>query len=178
MDRAGEFRRSGVSRTRVAADRRSATALLIEQICQGATSYKEIKERPVWPVVKSWLNAAQQSALDDLAPERIKLPNGRTAKIIYAPGADHRGAHPGSLWRYPGPNDRPGSRAVADPGPGPESSPDSDHQRPDNVLAGELSENQEGTAAEVSEAPVALRQRAIRFLRASRGMDLAGRSIR
>jgi ATP-dependent helicase HrpB len=28
--------------------------LLIEQICQGATSYKEIKERPVLPVLKSW----------------------------------------------------------------------------------------------------------------------------
>jgi ATP-dependent helicase HrpB len=57
--------------------------LLLEQICQGATSYKEIKERQVWPVVKSWLNAAQQQTLDDLAPERIKLTKDRAAKIIY-----------------------------------------------------------------------------------------------
>jgi ATP-dependent helicase HrpB len=57
--------------------------LLIEQICQGATSYKEIKDRPVWPIVKSWLNRAQQQSLDDLAPERIKLASGRAAKIIY-----------------------------------------------------------------------------------------------
>jgi ATP-dependent helicase HrpB len=57
--------------------------LLLEQVCQGATSYKEIKERPVWPAVKSWLSAAQQQTLDELAPERIKLTNGRAAKIIY-----------------------------------------------------------------------------------------------
>jgi ATP-dependent helicase HrpB len=61
--------------------------LLLEQVCQGATSYKEIKERPVWPVVKSWLSTAQQPALDDLAPERIKLVNGRAAKIIYSDAA-------------------------------------------------------------------------------------------
>ena len=61
--------------------------LLLEQICQGATSYKEIKERTVWPVVKSWLNTAQQQTLDDLAPERIKLANGRAAKITYGDAA-------------------------------------------------------------------------------------------
>ena len=62
----------------------AAKLLLLEQICQGAVSYKETKERPVWPIVKSWLNSGQQKALDDLAPERIKLASGRAAKIIYA----------------------------------------------------------------------------------------------
>ena len=61
--------------------------LLLEQICQGATSYKEIKERQVWPVVKSWLSGTQQQTLDDLAPERIKLASGRAAKIIYGDAA-------------------------------------------------------------------------------------------
>ena len=61
--------------------------LLIEQICFGAISYREIKERAVWPVVKSWLSHAQQELVDDYAPERIDLPNGRKAKIIYAPNA-------------------------------------------------------------------------------------------
>jgi len=65
----------------------SGKLLLLEQICQGATSYKEIKERPVWPVVKSWLNPAQQQTLDDHAPERIKLPSGRSAKITYGDAA-------------------------------------------------------------------------------------------
>lgn len=61
--------------------------MLVEQICHGAVSYKEIKERAVWPSVKSWLNAGQQQALDDLAPERIKLAGGRSAKIVYQEGA-------------------------------------------------------------------------------------------
>ncbi|MGH8093272.1 MAG: ATP-dependent helicase HrpB [Chthoniobacterales bacterium] len=61
-------------------------ALLIEQVCQGATSYKEIKDRPVAPVLRTWLSAAQQAALDQLAPERIKLPNDRQAKIVYSAG--------------------------------------------------------------------------------------------
>jgi ATP-dependent helicase HrpB len=65
----------------------AAQRLLLEQICQGAVSYKEIKDRAVWPIVKSWLNGGQQQALDDLAPERIKLAGGRAAKIIYENGA-------------------------------------------------------------------------------------------
>ncbi len=59
--------------------------LLIEQICQGATSYKEIKDRPVVRVLRTWLNEAQHAALDRYTPERIKLPNDRNAKIVYGP---------------------------------------------------------------------------------------------
>ncbi|MEP6809830.1 MAG: ATP-dependent helicase C-terminal domain-containing protein, partial [Chthoniobacterales bacterium] len=50
-------------------------------------SYKEIKDRPVWPVVKSWLSAAQQGLVDQYAPERIALPNGRKGKVIYSASA-------------------------------------------------------------------------------------------
>jgi ATP-dependent helicase HrpB len=56
---------------------------LIEQICYGAASYREIKERAVWPVVKTWLSSSQQGMLDKLAPERIELPNGKRWKIQY-----------------------------------------------------------------------------------------------
>jgi len=61
--------------------------MLIEQICLGATSYKDIKERQVWPTVRSWLSPAQQDLLEKYAPERIELPNGRKAKITYDPKA-------------------------------------------------------------------------------------------
>jgi ATP-dependent helicase HrpB len=57
--------------------------MLIEQICNGAATYKEIKERPVAPVVKSWLPRQQQELLDKFAPERIELPNGKKWKIAY-----------------------------------------------------------------------------------------------
>ena len=60
--------------------------VLIEQICFGATSIRAMQDRPVWPVVKSWLSPVQQQLIDDHAPERLELPNGRKAKITYEPG--------------------------------------------------------------------------------------------
>jgi ATP-dependent helicase HrpB len=59
-------------------------AMLVEQVCHGAVSYKEIKDKPVWPVVKSWLSAQQQAWVEQYAPERLELPGGRRAKITYA----------------------------------------------------------------------------------------------
>jgi ATP-dependent helicase HrpB len=56
---------------------------LIEQICHGALSYKDIKEREVKSVVQSWLSAAQKALLDKHAPERLSLPNGKTPKVVY-----------------------------------------------------------------------------------------------
>ncbi|MEY5010321.1 MAG: ATP-dependent helicase HrpB [Verrucomicrobiota bacterium] len=60
--------------------------VLVEQICHGALGYKELKERPVWPVVKSWLSAGQQDLLERFAPERIALPSGRMFKLTYQAG--------------------------------------------------------------------------------------------
>lgn len=59
--------------------------LMIGQICMGAYSLKEVRERPVMPVVKSWLNPHQQSLVARHAPERLELPNGRQAKVTYVP---------------------------------------------------------------------------------------------
>ncbi len=57
---------------------------LVEQICLGAFSYREIKERDVKPVVKSWLSHAQQELLEKHAPERLNLANGKKPKVTYA----------------------------------------------------------------------------------------------
>lgn len=62
------------------ADRRH----LVEQICHGALSSKEIKDRPVKSVVKSWLSPAQQQILDKHAPERLELANDKKPKVIYS----------------------------------------------------------------------------------------------
>ncbi len=59
-------------------------ATLVQQICFGSFSYKEIKDKPVWPVVKSWLTAQQQAWLDQYAPERIELKSGRRARVTYS----------------------------------------------------------------------------------------------
>lgn len=56
---------------------------IIEQLCLGAVSYKELKDRDVKPAVKSWLSANQRELLDKHAPERITLTNGRTPKVTY-----------------------------------------------------------------------------------------------
>jgi ATP-dependent helicase HrpB len=57
---------------------------LVEEICHGAMSYKEIKDRQVWPAVKGWLSKPQQASVEQYAPERIELPAGRRAKVLYS----------------------------------------------------------------------------------------------
>ena len=57
--------------------------LVINEFCQGSVSYKEIKEREVWPFLKVWLSAEQRSLIEIYAPKKIKLSNGREVKIIY-----------------------------------------------------------------------------------------------
>jgi ATP-dependent helicase HrpB len=59
---------------------------IIGQLCHGAVSYKEIKEREVKPVIMSWLSQSQRELLDKHAPERLTLPNDRTPKVNYENG--------------------------------------------------------------------------------------------
>ena len=59
-------------------------AAVLELICHGAFSHNEIKDKPVLPVVKSWLSRQQQAWIEEYAPERIKLPRGRSVKVVYA----------------------------------------------------------------------------------------------
>jgi ATP-dependent helicase HrpB len=59
---------------------------IIGQLCHGAVSYKDLKEREVKPVVVSWLSPAQRELLDQHAPERLKLPSERTPKVNYERG--------------------------------------------------------------------------------------------
>lgn len=61
----------------------AARELLITQICEGATSARDLKERPVLPIVKTWLAAELWHQVEKLAPERLELPGGRKAKIRY-----------------------------------------------------------------------------------------------
>ncbi len=60
---------------------------IIQQVCHGAVSYKEIKDQPVWPVLREWLNPAQQDLLDKHAPERIVIRADRKAKVTYTSDA-------------------------------------------------------------------------------------------
>jgi ATP-dependent helicase HrpB len=62
--------------------------LLIAELCDGCTCYREIKDRPVLPALRRWLTPHQLAQLDSMAPERIPLPSGRRAKITYPESGD------------------------------------------------------------------------------------------
>jgi ATP-dependent helicase HrpB len=59
-------------------------SFLIQQVCLGSFSAKEIADKPVWPVLKDWLMPGQEELIDTYAPERLQLPCGRKARIRYA----------------------------------------------------------------------------------------------
>ena len=61
-----------------------AHELLVQQICHGAASYKEIKDRPVLSAVKALLSPAQSALVEQHMPERVTLSNGRSVKVQYA----------------------------------------------------------------------------------------------
>ena len=58
--------------------------LLVQQICHGAVSYKDIKDRPVLHAVKALLSPAQLALVEKHMPERVTLANGRSVKVQYA----------------------------------------------------------------------------------------------
>jgi len=58
-------------------------ATLIEQICYGSYGARELKDKPVMPVLRDWLLAEQLAVLDDYLPERLIMANGRKARLTY-----------------------------------------------------------------------------------------------
>ncbi|MGB0744744.1 MAG: ATP-dependent helicase C-terminal domain-containing protein, partial [Opitutales bacterium] len=70
--------------TEVATIDDEARLLLIEQICHGATSYKEIKDRPVLRTVQEWIRPEQQYYIETYAPAELDLPRRkRPARLRY-----------------------------------------------------------------------------------------------
>ena len=57
--------------------------LVVEQLCWGATSFREVREREVWPELRGLLGPGQEALLDQLAPERFALPSGIRPRIDY-----------------------------------------------------------------------------------------------
>ena len=58
-------------------------ATLIEQICYGSYGARELKDKPVMPVLHDWLRPEQLAVLDDYLPERLVMGNGRKARLTY-----------------------------------------------------------------------------------------------
>ncbi|MBP7275746.1 MAG: ATP-dependent helicase HrpB [Kiritimatiellae bacterium] len=57
--------------------------LLLEQICLGSFSQRDLRDLEVWNHIRGWLTPAQQAALDREMPERMELPNGYRARVVY-----------------------------------------------------------------------------------------------
>ncbi|MDA7888471.1 ATP-dependent helicase HrpB [Akkermansiaceae bacterium] len=62
--------------------------MAIAQICVGATTFKEVKERDPWPVLRDWLSGPQAQGLEAYAPEKIALTNGINTRVKYAIDSD------------------------------------------------------------------------------------------
>ncbi len=58
--------------------------MVLEELCQGAKSYKEIKNKEVMPVLHKWLSQSQIEVLNAYAPLEVALSNGRKAKVKYS----------------------------------------------------------------------------------------------
>lgn len=61
----------------------AARRMLLEHICHGAVSYKEVKDRPVMPELRAWLTAEVLPLVDLWTPERFPLAGDRTVKLRY-----------------------------------------------------------------------------------------------
>jgi ATP-dependent helicase HrpB len=59
-------------------------ATLIEQVCYGELSARDVKDKPVMPVLRDWLTAEQLAVIDDYLPEKLTMANGRKARLTYA----------------------------------------------------------------------------------------------
>ncbi len=56
--------------------------------CEGAVCYRDIKDLPVLPYARNLLEPHQIHAVEKHAPERVELPGGRRAKVIYSETAE------------------------------------------------------------------------------------------
>ena len=63
-------------------------AFVIAEMCHGAASYKEIKDKSPWPSLRSWLGPQQTALMDRHVPERLRLADGRMGRITYSETAD------------------------------------------------------------------------------------------
>ncbi len=67
--------------------------LLIHEVCADATSYRDIKDKPVRDAVRGWLTYAQQQQIEKFAPRAHRSPRRPTRE-------DHLLGRRGSLHRH------------------------------------------------------------------------------
>lgn len=63
-----------------------AMALALLELCEGATRYREVKDKPLLPILKNLFTPMQVRDIESHAPSRIRLPAGRHAPVRYEAG--------------------------------------------------------------------------------------------
>jgi ATP-dependent helicase HrpB len=65
--------------------------LVYQEICEGATRYSQVRDRPCLEPLKNVLSYADRQFVEAMAPERVKLQRGYGMRITYLPGELPRG---------------------------------------------------------------------------------------
>jgi len=55
----------------------------IRMLCEGASSYRDVKDGDVWTAVRATVPPAQQRLVERHAPDRIDLPKGARGRMVY-----------------------------------------------------------------------------------------------
>lgn len=60
-----------------------ARSLIIEQCCHGARSLRDLKKQDALPILKSWFGTEIDQLVETHTPDRLRLDNGRLARMRY-----------------------------------------------------------------------------------------------
>ena len=65
--------------------------VVYEELCKGATQYRDVRKKPCLDAVRHVLSWDDQQFVEKMAPGHISLPGGRRVRLSYKPGQAPRG---------------------------------------------------------------------------------------
>jgi ATP-dependent helicase HrpB len=65
-----------------------AKRMVLENQCDGCVTWRQANERNVLSSIREWLGSEKIRKLDELAPEKVMMPGGKSLKIQYGKGRD------------------------------------------------------------------------------------------
>lgn len=65
-----------------------AKRLVLQMQCEGCLTWRQANENTAVSAIRDWLGQARMAQLEALAPERIQLPEGKSAKVRYGKGRE------------------------------------------------------------------------------------------
>jgi ATP-dependent helicase HrpB len=65
--------------------------VVYDELCAGAVSYRQIRDRPCLDVVRGVMSYDDQQFVERMAPAAVHLPGGRRVRLAYRPGQAPRG---------------------------------------------------------------------------------------